>query len=175
MSDQVQTSVHAVHSKPREQIIEHVFIAESLRTLWRCGVRDVEVLRSEFDGGGYDVVLDRGGITRHIQLKGLVKDGARKKIDVNLKLAEKVSGCVVVVIVDDDLTFHGFLWFGDEPGKPLPPVTELRVGKHTKPNKQGVKTERPTKRDVPISRFTALASMEQVLVRLFGPDVMRAE
>jgi hypothetical protein len=41
-----------------------------LRALWCRGVFDVEVLRSEFDAHGYDLVMARGRIVRHIQLKG---------------------------------------------------------------------------------------------------------
>lgn len=171
MSAPVQTSVHALKSKLREQIIEHAFIAESLRTLWRHGIHDVEVLWSEFDSGGYDLVLDRGGTTRHIQLKGLVKNGARREIDVNVSLAAKVSGCVVVVVVDDDLAFQNFLWLGGEPGQPLPPIADLKVGKHSKANADGVKTTRLSKRNVPVSRFTPLPTLDAVLLRLFGADL----
>src|SRR5262245_59321341 len=40
---------HSTHSTLREHIIEHVFVGDALRTLWRRGIMDVEVLRSEFD------------------------------------------------------------------------------------------------------------------------------
>jgi len=43
--------------------------AMPLRFLWRSGVVDVEVLRSEFDAHGYDLLMTRGRIVRHIQFK----------------------------------------------------------------------------------------------------------
>jgi hypothetical protein len=38
-----------LYSTLRERIVEHVFVGDALRELWRKGVYDVEVLRSEFD------------------------------------------------------------------------------------------------------------------------------
>jgi len=61
--------IHSTHSTLRERIVEHVFVGEALRTLWRRGIVDVEVLRPEFDAHGYDLVIARGDIIRHIQLK----------------------------------------------------------------------------------------------------------
>jgi len=49
--------------------VEHVFVGEALRTLWRRGVFHVEVLRSEFDAHGYDLVMVRRRTMRHIQFK----------------------------------------------------------------------------------------------------------
>jgi hypothetical protein len=48
---------HFLHSTLRERIVEHVFVGDALRRLWQHGVTDVEVLRSEFDAGGYDLVI----------------------------------------------------------------------------------------------------------------------
>lgn len=50
-------SQHSIHSTLRERIVEHVFVGDALRRLWQLGVTDVEVLRSEFDAGGYDLVM----------------------------------------------------------------------------------------------------------------------
>jgi hypothetical protein len=47
---------HFTHSTLRERIVEHVCVGDVLRTLWRLGVTDVEILRPEFDAHGYDVV-----------------------------------------------------------------------------------------------------------------------
>jgi len=49
-----------VHSTLRERIVEHVFVGDVLRTLWKRGVTDVEILRPEFNAHGYDVVMSRG-------------------------------------------------------------------------------------------------------------------
>ena len=53
---------HFTHSTLRERIVEHIFVGDVLRTLWRRGVTDVEILRPEFDAHGYDVVMSRGPI-----------------------------------------------------------------------------------------------------------------
>ncbi len=52
-----EANSHYLNSTLRERIVEHVFVGETLRTLWQLGVTDVEVLRSEFDAGGYDLVM----------------------------------------------------------------------------------------------------------------------
>ena len=46
---------HSLHSVLREVILEHLLIGELLRVLWRRGITDAEILRSEFDAGGYDL------------------------------------------------------------------------------------------------------------------------
>jgi hypothetical protein len=43
---------HYEESSARENLIEHVFLGELLRGLWRKNVRDLEVLRPEVDSGG---------------------------------------------------------------------------------------------------------------------------
>jgi hypothetical protein len=49
---------HYLHSTLRERIVEHVFVGDALRWLWVHDVTNVEVLRSEFDAGGYDLVIE---------------------------------------------------------------------------------------------------------------------
>ncbi len=43
---------HFLHSSLREKVIEHLFVGEVLKALWRSGNRDFEVLRAEVDRGG---------------------------------------------------------------------------------------------------------------------------
>jgi len=57
------------HFVLREKLLEHLFLSELLRPLWRQGRRDMEVLRAEVDGAGYDLVVECNGVLRHIQLK----------------------------------------------------------------------------------------------------------
>jgi hypothetical protein len=49
---------HFLQSSLREKLLEHLFIGELLRRLWRLGRRDIEVLRAEIDASGYDLVLE---------------------------------------------------------------------------------------------------------------------
>ncbi len=48
---------HSRYSKLRESIVEHTFVGELLSCLWRMKIYDVEVLRSEVDSAGYDLVI----------------------------------------------------------------------------------------------------------------------
>ena len=80
---------HYLHSTLRERIVEHVFVGDILRRLWQLGVTDVEVLRSEFDAGGYDVVMSYRKIVRHIQFKTAVTTGKAASVKASLKLDRK--------------------------------------------------------------------------------------
>src|SRR6476620_10460783 len=68
-----QPSWHA--SSCLEKVLEHRFLAELTSALWLGGVRDFEVLRSDVDSHGYDLVIEANGILRHIQLKAMVCGG----------------------------------------------------------------------------------------------------
>ncbi len=59
---------------------------------------DAEVLCSEFDAHGYDLVMGRGPIVRHIQFKtGMAaKPG---DVSVSAALASKPSGCVLWISI----------------------------------------------------------------------------
>lgn len=157
------------HSVLRERIAEHAFVGDALRRLWQRGVTDVEVLRSEFDAGGYDLVMSYGAIVRHIQFKVMVVGGKRASITASLRLMEKPSGCILWIMVTEDLHFHSYLWFGNPPGQPLPDIRTMKIATHTKANAAGVKLERPNQRDIPRSAFTPLVSLDAVLEQLFGP------
>ncbi len=158
-----------VVSALRERIVEHVFVGEALRKLWQLKVREVEVLRSEVDAGGYDLVMSHRNIVRHIQFKSITEGGKAASINVSLKLMEKPSGCVIWIVVDDNLHLKSYRWFGGAPGQPLPDISEFKMAKHAKGNAQGVKLKRPNHRVVPVSRFEKLDTMEAVLNKLFGP------
>jgi hypothetical protein len=161
---------HYSHSSLRERIVEHVFVGDALRQLWKRGALDVEVLRSEFDAGGYDLVLSHRKIVRHIQFKSTTASGKATRVSVNLKLAEKPSGCVIWLVVSPkELEIRAYRWLGGRPGEPLPDINNLKVAKAPKANAAGVKAEKPGHRIVPLSRFTQLESMDAVLDQLFGP------
>jgi len=132
----------------------------------------MEVLRSEFDAGGYDLVMSHRRVVRHIQFKTSTVGGKAASIKAGLKLMEKPSGCIVWIVVTPGLELQSYLWFGGPPGEPLPDITALKVAKHTKGNAEGTKTERPNQRIVPRSRFERLDSLDAILERLFGrlPD-----
>jgi len=155
---------HFTHSTLRERIVEHVFIGDLLRTLWRRGVADVEILRSEFDAHGYDVVMSRGSVVRHIQFK-TQRD---RDIKVSLALAEKPSGCVIWIGIDEQLNLKHFRWFGGLPGQPLPEIKDFKVARRETRNKAGERPDRRNHRMVPKRAFEILNTIDEVVERLFG-------
>jgi hypothetical protein len=159
---------HAHHSILRERILEHWLIGEIMRRLWIAGRTDIEVLRSEFDRGGYDLLLDLGGIVRHVQLKASRRAGTTSEVTVSLELARRPSGCVIWVVVTDDLNLDHFRWFGGAPGEPLPNVSELKLSKQTRANAQGMKADKPNFRRLPNSLFSRLNSVDDLLDKLFS-------
>jgi len=161
------TDRNSTHSTLRERVVEHIFVGEALRTLWRHGVVDTEVLRSEFDAHGYDLVMARGRIVRHIQFK---TGTARKPADVSvpMALAGKPCGCVIWIRVTAGLDMGPFLWFGGAPGESLPTIADYPPPLRATHNKEGERPPRPNHRLVPGSKFEELATIEDVLVRLFG-------
>lgn len=161
-------SSHYVHSTLRERIVEHVFVGEALRVLWQRGVTDVEVLRSEFDAGGYDLVMSLRRIVRHIQFKTIMVGGKAASVNVSMKLMEKPSGCVIWIVITQKLDLQSYLWFGGAPGELIPDIRDMKLAKHAKANVQGIKTERPNHRIVPRTRFKKLDTLDAVLVHLFG-------
>jgi hypothetical protein len=152
----------SIHSTLRERIVEHVFMGEALRTLWRLGITDVEMLRSEFDAHGYDLVHCRGAIVRHIQFK-TQREG---NVSTSLSLAEKPSGCVIWVGIDECLNFKTFRWLGGLPGQPLPDIRDMKVSRRQTHNKAGIRPDRPNHRKIPKRAFET--TMEDVLRKLFG-------
>lgn len=166
--DPAINDAHTAQSSTREKVIEHVFLSDLLRCLWCQGARDIEVLRAEVDKGGYDVVLEANGFLRHIQLKSSHRLAKTADVGINIALARKPSGCVIWIRFDPEtLALGPFLWFGGEPGAPLP-LLGNQVGKHTKPNTEGQKAERPNIRVLKRGRFTVLATIADVAHALFG-------
>ncbi len=128
---------------------------------------DVEVLRSEFDAHGYDLVMARRRVVRHIQFK----TGTSKKpgdVSVSLTLAGKPSGCIIWIRVSDALDMGPYFWFGADPGEPLPPIEAYEIPLRATHNKDGERPPRTNHCLVPRAAFTAIEKLEDVLVRLLG-------
>jgi hypothetical protein len=157
----------STHSTLRERIIEHVFVGETLRTLWRAEITDVEVLRPEFDAHGYDLVMVRKTIVRHIQFK-TGKSQKPGDVSVSRLLAGAPSGCVIWIRVTEGLDLGPFFWFGSAPGVPLPPIDDYKVPKRATHNKKGERPARTNHRLIPGSAFKKLESLDNVLSALFG-------
>ena len=156
------------HSVLREKVVEHVFIAELSRSLILDLKMPFEVLRSEFDAFGYDLVIEANGVLRHIQLKATRASGARASVDVQLALANKPGGCVVWLVVDPATLEPGpFYWFGGRPAAPLPALGERAV-RHSRADAAGDKKVRPGLRRIPRGMFTRIDTIRELAITMFG-------
>lgn len=165
------SSEHNLHSSYREALLEHLFAGEVMRYLWLGGIHRIEVLRPQVDDGGYDLVLEANGVTRHVQLKSSHRGSSTAQVNVNLRLCEKPSGCIVWMQFDPEtLKLGPFYWFGGEPNQQLPDVTGFHTARHTKGNAEGVKAERPNVKVVPRARFRRIDDLATLVHALFGID-----
>lgn len=158
-----------------EQMIEHVFISEILQEAWFRHGKIIEVLRSEIDASGYDIVLACNGFTRYIQLKTSKPNSKISSQKINIALSEKPSGCVIWILREEpkkecaeQRMELSYLFFGDKTGKPLASLEHFRVGKHTKANSKGLKSERQSIRVIPKSNFVKVPDTKELLIVLFG-------
>ena len=164
------STAHNLYSSYREALLEHLFAGELMRHLWREGLVRIEMLKPQVDDGGYDLVLEANGQTRHIQLKSSHHGATTDEVGINLGLAGRPSGCVVWMNFDPDtLELGPFYWFGGAPGEPLADIAGFRVQKQARANADGVKKERPRIRVVTRSKFERVEDIAGLVLRLFGP------
>ena len=155
-------------SSYRERVLEHQLVGEILRELWLRGAYTVEVLRSEVDAAGYDVVLEYQKVVRHIQLKATRAGGRRASVGINIKLRDKPSGCVIWFQFDPE-TMHPsgpFYWLGGSPGTKVPHLGKKR-GRQTRGDATGHKAVREGIREVRKRRFEVVDSVPALAARLF--------
>lgn len=155
-----------------EQLVEHAFISELLQEAWFRYGKTVEVLRSEIDTSGYDLLLECNGVIRHVELKTSGTEARRSFQNINMALAQKPSGCAIWIVREENETENRvnlkYLFFGNAPGEPLPSLETFKIAKHTKGNAKGFKKERPLIRQVPKSKFIELSGINELLGKLFS-------
>jgi hypothetical protein len=160
---------HTENSSYREKLIEHLFIGELLKLSWLDQACSLEIAKPEVDNAGYDLIAESNGIIRHIQLKTSIIGGTTATQKVHTRLTEKPSGCVIWVYFDEKtLNLGPFLYFGAGAGERLPNISERKVAKHTKGNKDGVKAERPNIRVLPKGCFKEINSIKDIYSQLFS-------
>ena len=161
-------TAHSRASHIREQALLHLFLGQLMAERWEQGRHDIEVLTSEVDRGGYDIVLEANGIVRHVQLKSTFSASSVRQVTVSTRLMEKPSACVIWLEVNQrTLAFERYFWFGGEPGARLPDLG-AKVSRHSRGDSNGQKLERPMHRDLGKASFAVLSGMDELLVRLFG-------
>ena len=163
----LEASADSSDSSLREQALGHVFLGQLLTFMWQSGARDIEVLKSEVDRGGYDVVLESDGIIRHVQLKSSFRGSKVREVDISTKLLRKPGGCIFWLEFDrETLAIERFYWFGGKAGNGLPNLGE-RISRHSKGNSKGEKNPRLGHRVVTKGDFQMLASIGEVVERMF--------
>lgn len=182
-----QATAESLKSTFHEQVVEHIFIAELLQEAWLRYDKVVEVMRSEVDAYGYDLVLECNGIVRHVQLKASDYEAKTSFQKIGLALGAKPSGCVVWIkrARQPEKRFKlTYLFFGNEPKHKLDDLMEMDAsGKyifpeatHTKPSKDGSYKSRPAIRKVKRAFFKPPQvkggrndmSMAELFIHLFG-------
>jgi hypothetical protein len=164
----IEASAHSSDSSLREQALGHLFLGQLLAFMWQSEARDIEVLKSEVDRGGYDVVLEANGVIRHVQLKSSFRGSKVREVDISTKLLRKPGGCILWLEFDrDTLAIERFYWFGGKAGNGLPDIG-LRISRHSKANSKGEKNERLAHRVVAKGDFQMLADIREVVGKLFG-------
>ncbi|MES0863743.1 hypothetical protein ABLN87_15445 [Ruegeria sp. SCPT10] len=162
MSDEFHNNASSL----REQYIEYGFLAELCREMWKRDL-PMDILRSHTDRSGYDVLLEANGTVRHVQLKSSFVGAKTSRQKINIHLSERPSGCVVWIRFDpDNLDLTEYLWFGGDPGEPLPELGN-RIGKHSKGDQHGIKAQRSGIRVLNKGQFESVSSMAQLADRLF--------
>src|SRR5258708_37444419 len=142
----IEASAHSSDSSLRDEALGHVFLGQLLTFMWRTDARDIEVLKSEVDRGGYDVVLESKGVIRHVQLKSSFRGSKVREVDVSTKLLRKPGGCILWLEFDSEsLMIEGFYWFGGNAATSLPDLGP-RGARHPKGT---VMAKRPSPRSTP--------------------------
>jgi hypothetical protein len=95
MTTMPDNTVHRLRSAHREALLEHL----SMKFLWRRGEWRLEVLKPQVDSG-YDLVLEANGVVR--QLKSSFRGSTIGKVNINILLADKLSGSVIFMRIDPD-------------------------------------------------------------------------
>jgi hypothetical protein len=160
---------HSLNSSYREKLFEHLFVGELLKLSWINKEFSLEISKPEVDNSDYDLIAESKGILRHIQLKTAFIGAKTSRQKIHVSLSNKPSGCVIWVYFDkDSLGLGPFLFYGGNPGKPLPNLSEFKVAKHTKGDAGGYKAERPSQRVINKGSFMCYETIEVLYSVLFG-------
>jgi hypothetical protein len=163
-------SENSTRSSHRESIIEHLFIGQILKGLWKAHATQVEVLKPQVDDAGYDIVIEckrnsksNASIPCYIQLKSAFVGSKTAKVSLSKKLTSKPHWCVIWVFFDPEFTLKSFLCFGTATGQTSSDTTKLKTTRRSR----GSKADRPGHCDVPKGKFVEIDSISDVIDKLF--------
>lgn len=86
-------------SKLREQIVEYKFLSE-LFIYCASQNKELELLKSEHDSFGYDVVLKVGSHIKYIQLKSKKAEGKTAIWNIRKSLVKNNNGSVILIEIE---------------------------------------------------------------------------
>ncbi len=155
-----------------ELMLENLFLSELLQEMWFARRQVVDVLHSPVDAYGYDLVLQCGRVTRHVQLKTKRLTGKTATCKLSTLLYNQPAACVVVlewnIPPGESRLALTYRWFGGGPDEQIPSLGN-KLAKHTKGDSQGIKKEKPLHRVIALGKFDKVSSMGSIAERLFGP------
>ena len=82
-------------SVARERMVEMALLAELTQESWFGRGQVFDVMHSTVDAYGHDLVLECGDVLLHVQLKARTLNGATRETNINVALADRLSGCVI--------------------------------------------------------------------------------
>ncbi len=168
----VSLSLQTHSSSLVEKVLEYRFLGGVTAELLKRGM-SFDVLRSDVDCHGHDLVIEADGVVRHVQLKGMIAAGRRANVTVKTQLAAKPSGCVVWMLYDPrSYEPVSYRWFGAAPGHPLPDLGD-RLARHSKGDARGRKATRGLHRVVTAGRFTPVPDVARLVDLMFGRSANR--
>jgi hypothetical protein len=163
---------NTTHSTSFELLAKSYFLSEMLQEMWFRRHQLVDVLHSQVDAFGYDLVLTTAHVTRHVQLKTRRKGGSNSSLDLNIQLETLPSACVILMdwrAPTSSTPFQvDYRWFGGQPSDRIPSLGD-KVARHSKGNAAGTKLLREQIRTISIAgHFEPVASVSALATKLFG-------
>lgn len=155
-----------------ENVLRHAFLAELSYLVWENDPFDsLTISNAEVDDSGYDVVLARGNVIRHIQLKQAHEEKVPQKFSVRVSFAILPGSCLVVIShALADLRPKSYAFYGGGPTDEMPYIEVQRTTKSSgRRTADGQRVLRRNYRDAPFSRFKRGLSAKELLDELFPP------
>jgi hypothetical protein len=155
-----------------EKMVEHKFISDIMTYCWYKNKTTLEILHSEIDSNGYDLLISYKDINRYIQLKTSEENGKTVNQKLNSLIVNKQNPCIIWIIRNYDIKrkiFNfNYLFWGSNIDSPLPDIGRYKIAKHTKANAQGIKKQRQNIRLIPKKDFIKFDDIERLFEKLFG-------